>query len=123
MSLEDAKGKRTVKVSYGHCSFCGRCQDVCPEEAIELTPVYELAVYRRNDASTEVSMELAKCKRCGEFFAPVRQLSRIGELAEETLEKREESRGVYDGLLTVCPGCRLDPKGLVERKRFLNRFG
>jgi len=31
------------------CIFCGMCAEACPELAIELTPVYEMSEYRRED--------------------------------------------------------------------------
>jgi hydrogenase-4 component H len=122
LTLEDLNETRYIRLQYGHCSFCGRCQDVCPEDAIKLTSTYELAVYRREEALLEVSLELGRCSKCGNPLVPARQLSRIIELADEALIKHGIRRGEFEAILLLCPSCRWEPGELAKRKGFLSKL-
>ncbi|MFZ5722831.1 MAG: NADH-quinone oxidoreductase subunit NuoI [Pseudomonadota bacterium] len=37
------------RINFSRCIFCGLCEEACPTTAIQLTPDYELAEYRRQD--------------------------------------------------------------------------
>ncbi|MGC8849995.1 MAG: 4Fe-4S binding protein, partial [Candidatus Bathyarchaeia archaeon] len=110
LTLEDLNGSRSIRLQYGHCSFCGRCQDVCPEDAIKLTSTYELAVYRREEALLEVSLELGRCSKCGTRLIPSRQLDRIIDLVNKTLSEHGFGQGDFEVMLLLCPSCRWKPE-------------
>ena len=38
------------EINMLRCIFCGMCEEVCPEEAIVMSPVYELAFTKYEDA-------------------------------------------------------------------------
>ncbi|MFZ5654558.1 MAG: NADH-quinone oxidoreductase subunit NuoI [Pseudomonadota bacterium] len=37
------------RINFSRCIFCGMCEEACPTTAIQLTPDYEMAEYRRQD--------------------------------------------------------------------------
>jgi len=51
-AAENDKGEkypRVYQIDLLRCIFCGYCVEACPVEAIEMTDVYELANYKRED--------------------------------------------------------------------------
>jgi NADH-quinone oxidoreductase subunit I len=38
----------TFRINFARCIFCGYCEEACPTAAIQLTPDFELAEYRRD---------------------------------------------------------------------------
>jgi Ni,Fe-hydrogenase III small subunit/formate hydrogenlyase subunit 6/NADH:ubiquinone oxidoreductase subunit I len=49
ISVLDQADRRTVKVDYGLCIFCGLCAEATPEKAIQITQNFELAVEDRQE--------------------------------------------------------------------------
>jgi len=37
------------RINFSRCIFCGMCEEACPTTAIQLTPDFELAEYKRED--------------------------------------------------------------------------
>ncbi len=37
------------RINFSRCIFCGFCEEACPTYAIQLTPDFEMAEYRRQD--------------------------------------------------------------------------
>jgi NADH-quinone oxidoreductase chain I len=37
------------RINFSRCIFCGLCEEACPTTAIQLTPDFELAEYKRQD--------------------------------------------------------------------------
>jgi NADH-quinone oxidoreductase subunit I len=51
-ATEDEHGRRYpefFRINFSRCIFCGYCEDACPTYAIQLTPDFEMAEYRRQD--------------------------------------------------------------------------
>ncbi len=49
-ATEDQSGRRYpefFRINFSRCIFCGFCEEACPTYAIQLTPDYEMAEYRR----------------------------------------------------------------------------
>lgn len=103
------KGKeRTISVFLGRCTFCGRCMNDCPEEAIILTPKYEFANTSKEGLYIENNVERIKCKDCGEYMFPDKQIKRVKERILEKIE--EEVKEIFkkdmEIYLKYCPECR-----------------
>jgi len=51
-ATEDEHGRRYPKffrINFSRCIFCGFCEDACPTYAIQLTPDFEMAEYKRHE--------------------------------------------------------------------------
>ncbi len=59
--LKTDKGKKTLDYDYKRCTGCGICVDVCPTEALELGPIYDIA---KGMDIPPVMMDLDKCTFC-----------------------------------------------------------
>jgi hydrogenase-4 component H len=108
ISMVDENEKRTVSVFLGRCTFCGRCMFDCPEEAINLTPQYEFASTSRDKLYIKHIVERGKCKKCGQYMFPEKQLTRareriLAEIDERVRNVFEEDTKIY---LEYCPDCR-----------------
>ena len=51
-ATEDEHGRRYpefFRINFSRCIFCGFCEDACPTYAIQLTPDFEMAEYKRQN--------------------------------------------------------------------------
>ena len=99
------RGTRRWAIFYGRCIFCGRCEEVCPTGAITLSQDFELAAVNRDDLITTAEFRLTKCRACGRFFAPARELTYLLTSLMENGPSREEAEEKCR-LLRTCPECR-----------------
>jgi hydrogenase-4 component H len=105
MATDMDQGIITWSIFYGRCIFCGRCEEVCPTGAIQLSPEFELAVMNKADLFEQADYQLAACSLCGIFFAPAKELDYVIALFQQTglsgeaLEERK-------ALLGICPTCK-----------------
>jgi ferredoxin len=122
-SLTDADGERTISIDGLRCIFCGRCADVCPEKALDLTIVPKAEGDESDDTqrvslshgseeprpTVDTKLKLQKCRICGEVM-PVTE-KYLAVVRERTLknlqpETAEVIRRDMDKYLTVCVNCR-----------------
>lgn len=71
----DYPDRRPTKYAHrqlylGRCIYCGRCEEVCPTRAIQLTNNFELTVTNKADLYTRATFHLQRCSRCERPFAP-----------------------------------------------------
>ena len=91
----DKTNQRVFTYSHYQCICCGACVDTCPEQAAELRHEISLKRFFQIISRYEIrSVEMAQCERCGELFAPVPQLDKIG-------------RTFTDDYVRFCPRCRM----------------
>jgi bidirectional [NiFe] hydrogenase diaphorase subunit len=77
--------------SPGDCIACGSCHYVCP---VGVIPMEEHDGIRR---IWKTDFPMAKCKKCGRYFAPIKQLEhfrKIAKLPEDTFDNCPDCRGV-----------------------------
>ncbi|MFC2017336.1 2Fe-2S iron-sulfur cluster-binding protein [Chloroflexota bacterium] len=75
------------------CIGCGSCAYVCPTEAIRVEDVGDTRTVSMPNCRTE--FKLRKCKTCGNYWAPERQLDYI-------IKKLDLTPEIFDN----CPNCR-----------------
>ena len=75
------------------CIGCGSCSYVCPTRAIGFEDVGDTRVITLPHATME--FKLKKCSKCGNYWAPEKQLEYIARKA-----------GLAPGAFDVCPNCR-----------------
>jgi hydrogenase-4 component H len=59
---------RVMVYDGSRCTYCGRCSDVCPEDAITMTDQFELATGDKADVTQTIELFMATCKRCGRCY-------------------------------------------------------
>ncbi len=81
---------RILKYLGRRCTYCGRCADVCPENAITMGKDYETATNNIADIQQKLELFMSTCQRCGRCFkepSPLEQLKlkgyRFDDLANE----------------------------------------
>jgi len=75
------------------CIGCGSCAYVCPTHAITIEDVGDKRLVKWPHSQME--FKLARCKVCGSYWAPEKQLEHIAKVSGTSLEE-------YD----TCPDCR-----------------
>lgn len=122
-------GKRTLKLRYDICNFCGQCHLYCTtRDGVDYTTEYDLASLDRSTMVVTVEKELAICELCGGsagtkdhlawianrlssrgYSNPTLILAGMGDLSQaEPVKARPEHRKVdRDDLFRIlCPDCR-----------------
>jgi len=122
-------GKRTLKLRYDICNFCGQCHLNCTtRDGVDYTTEYDLASLDRSTMVVTVEKELAICELCGGsagtkdhltwianrlssrgYSNPTLILAGMYNLSQaEPVETRPEHRKVdRDDLFRIlCPDCR-----------------
>ena len=122
-------GKRTLKLRYDICNFCGQCNIYCTtENGIDYTSEYDLAALSRSDMVETVEKELAVCEICGgvvgtkdhlqwitkrlgslAYSNPTLILSCMDELSQTEIihsRAKEEKASREDIFRILCPDCR-----------------
>jgi len=127
-SLKDLGDYRTVSIDSLQCIFCGRCADVCPENALDLMIAEKSADGHDPDASfknmmrvslshgseekkttVDTMLKLQKCSICGEVM-PVTE-KYLSVVKERTLKNlKPETAAVIEKdmerYLKTCIACR-----------------
>jgi hydrogenase-4 component H len=68
---------RVMQLFWRRCTYCGRCQEVCPENAIKLSQEFETATNKGEDMTIRWEVFMGPCQRCGRCFPPPTVLERM----------------------------------------------
>jgi len=105
----DKEKKRVIDIFLFRCTFCGHCQEACPEEAIKLSEKFEVALPREEPgAHVSTELDLLTCENCGKPYATKRMLERTYERLMEKIDPlvKESVSSDYRKLMGYCPDCR-----------------
>lgn len=119
--LED-NGKRTIKVNYGHCSFCAFCQDECPTEAIKLTREYHLLTNNRQTTTVTNEVNLINCSICKANFVPTNQVNWALNRIDEKVPLYKEFRKPLENAMEICSDCRRKIGNIKNAKKLLTQL-
>ena len=90
---KQANGDELIEFLAEKCIACGSCAYICPTHAITMEDVDGLR--RIKWPHNEMEFKLAKCKVCGNYWAPEKQIEYIARISGTPLED-----------YNVCPDCR-----------------
>lgn len=63
-----AEGRRSFRLSYGDCIFCGLCGPVCPHQAISFNGKFDLAAKTKKELCLEFPFSLPECRKDAAFI-------------------------------------------------------
>lgn len=104
MHIDSKAGTITWEFNCGRCIFCGRCEEVCPTEAIKLGPEFELAVMSKDDLREECVYLLQACESCGKYYAPRKEIDYARKIL--ALQKGNDQIDAALDRVAMCPDCR-----------------
>ncbi len=113
------RGIRTWSLFTGLCIYCARCEEVCPTGAITLSHDFECAVMEREDLFDRSDYQLAACRKCGQYFAPRKEIDYMAALMQHS-HLPAESLESAASMLEICPECKRE-NDLVKLVRLFRR--
>ncbi len=97
-----------LTVEVARCLFCGRCQEVCPKEAVKLGGCYDFSTQHPSGFDLRREVALAACGVCGRPFAPRGQLEWVGLRVVDQIDPsvRDAVKADLPAYRDLCPDCR-----------------
>ena len=99
LTLRGDGGRIALAFEHAGCVACGLCCRACPEHALTLRR--GLDPTRLQDTATLLEEEMARCRRCGMAFAPLKMCEKIRDLLARSGIPRPEY------VINLCPSCRV----------------
>ena len=120
--MSDEDGKRTVKFDYSKCIFCASCEEICPDDAIEMAARYQVVTKNKAEAVDEAKVELLKCAGCGAFSISKRQIDSVIERINEDVPQYVKLQGEIGRAAGLCLICRDRLENVRAAKSLLYRL-
>lgn len=105
IQTDDQQNSRTWQLYLRRCIYCGRCEEVCPTRAIQLTNNFELTVTNKADLYTRATFHLQRCSRCERPFAQQKTVALATELLAQQ-QNAPQNREMLWAQASVCPECK-----------------
>lgn len=113
--MDDRDGWRYIGHNSYDCRTCRICEEMCPQDAIEIKHGFDLTQFLEGGVVEDVHMSLRVCSVCNETFATDRQLDTVKSKIEDgDAEKNVPGMILPDHIFEVCPKCKLIKKANVE---------
>jgi len=107
LQMIDSDGVRSLIHYEYNCRTCRRCEEICPNDAIEIKSGFDIASFLSGEATKDVDLDLVKCRICGNFFSTSAQLDDIRtRISAGDVERGNGGLEFPGELLEVCPECR-----------------
>jgi hydrogenase-4 component H len=102
ITLRDSGDYRTVDFNLRRCTYCARCRDVCPQQALSMTERFETATPTPDDLRMTVNLRLVRCRECGAVVSTERYMNRVRDALVEQLKVPPEEITWLD----LCLDCK-----------------
>ncbi len=148
LTVEDhePENKRSFRLSYGDCIFCGLCGPVCPHQAISFKGKFEFAARTKKELCREFPFSSPECRKDAAFIPydalPLKErkedpqgfmqgdfLSRLS-MEETGLKLKDKIRRLFGRSLHIrevdagsCNGCEVEIVNLSNPVYDAERFG
>ena len=103
IAITEEETHRLIDYQLERCIHCGRCEEVCPDDAVKLSPEFELATASKDDLHIRARFLLQRCEGCGEVVGTKRQVTKLLEQIPEKIEGLDAEAMSW---LTLCTSCR-----------------
>ncbi len=97
-AIEDEK-YREIHYDLTKCVYCGRCEEACPDQAVVLSPAFELSTTDKADLHIRARYLLQRCTACGTVIGTRR-------LFDKLVAEVQEKVGEVDDRMELCVKCR-----------------
>ena len=127
ISMIDEENSRKINIPHTRCIYCGRCEDICPDEGIKLSNTFELATENKEQAFVSIEFDMKKCQGCNAPITTFQQVDKITEriLNEIDLQIKEivsQDLSKYRDLCVECRGKRSYELNTHTRKFYLREW-
>jgi bidirectional [NiFe] hydrogenase diaphorase subunit len=109
--LDRQNTEAAVAWDQDKCIACGSCAFICPTQAVTMED--NQGVRTINTPSLKMEFPLKACAKCGNYYAPQKQIANMAKKGRLPIERfemcpdcRTEQSTTYT-ILETCPGCGL----------------